>query len=106
GPWRRHVLWLVNEEAGFQRQTDNLAGAMAGLGLGGSKIYPKPEEASNELHQGAIREAIDEGQLLVHFVGHGGRFIWRTGPPDPRKNHDLFTLDDLDALEPNEKLPV
>jgi hypothetical protein len=106
GPWRRHVLWLVNEEAGFQRQTDNLAGAMAGLGLGGSKIYPKPEEASNELHQGAIREAIDEGQLLVHFVGHGGRFIWRTGPPDPRKNHDLFTLDDLDALEPNDKLPV
>lgn len=106
GPWRRHVLWLVNEEAGFQRQTDNLAGAMAERGLGGSKIYPKPEEASNELHQGAIRQAIDEGQLMVHFVGHGGRFIWRTGPPDPRKNHDLFTLDDLDALAPNDKLPV
>jgi hypothetical protein len=44
--------------------------------------------------------------LLVHFIGHGGRFIWRTGPPDLRKNHDLFTLDDVSKLENSGRLPM
>jgi hypothetical protein len=42
----------------------------------------------------------------VHFIGHGGRYIWRTGPPDLQKNHDLFTLDHLDELADNGRLPV
>jgi len=42
----------------------------------------------------------------VHFIGHGGRYIWRTGPPDLRKNHDLFTLADLDTLTNADRLPM
>ena len=42
----------------------------------------------------------------MHFYGHGGRYIWRTGPPDLRKNHDLFTLEDLDELQAHDRLPV
>jgi len=42
----------------------------------------------------------------VVFNGHGGRYIWRTGWPDLTKNHDLFTLDDLDNLQPTTRLPV
>ena len=34
---------------------------------------------------------IDELERLkphvLHFIGHGGRYIWRTGPPDLRKNN-------------------
>ena len=43
---------------------------------------------------------------MVHFYGHGGRYIWRTGPPDYEKNHDLFGLDDLEQLAPSDRLPV
>ncbi len=106
GPWRRRALWITNEEKWPQRQTDELAAGLAARGIDGKKIYPSPSEEHNKLHQAALRAAFDEGQLLVHFHGHGGRYIWRTGPPDLRKNHDLFTLTDLDKLRPTTKLPV
>lgn len=106
GPWRQRALWIANEQLAYQRTSDLLAEGLGERGYGGSRIYPQPEETSNELHQGSIREAFDDGQLLVHFVGHGGRYIWRTGPPDVRKNHDLFTLEDVEKLAPTAKLPV
>ncbi|MFZ1797267.1 MAG: C25 family cysteine peptidase, partial [Dokdonella sp.] len=34
------------------------------------------------------------------------RYIWRTGPPDLRKNHDLFTLDDVSELNNGGRLPM
>lgn len=106
GPWRRDVLWIANDEKVYQNYTDALVERVGSSGYGGERVYPKPEESDNALHQGVLREAFDDGKLLVHFVGHGGRYIWRTGAPDVAKNHDLFTLDDVDSLVPNERLPV
>ncbi len=70
------------------------------------KIYPHPSEPANEHHTRRIIEILDGGVLGVHFIGHGGRYIWRTGPPDLKKNHDLFTLEHLDELADNLRLPV
>ena len=106
GPWRRSVLFITNESKSLQRRSDRLAESMAGLGFASEKIYPLPSEPNNEHHTGKILEILDRGQLAVHFLGHGGRNIWRTGPPDPRKKHDLFTLDHLEQLEPHGRLPV
>ena len=91
---------------GFQRSSDRLAQALATDGFRSTKIYPQASEADNELNTKKILEAWNEGNWAVSFLGHGGRFIWRTGPPDYRKNHDLFTLDDLDQLEPTADLPI
>lgn len=106
GPWRRRILWITNENNTFQRRSDLLATSTAESGYASNKIYPSPEEASNEHHQEALLAELAEGQLLVHFLGHGGRYIWRTGPPDYRKNHDLFTLDHVEQLAPSRRLPV
>ena len=106
GPWRRNMLWITNEHKGFQVQTDQLVAMTQERGFDPLKIYPQPTEGDNVHHQARLRQAFDEGQLLVHFIGHGGRYIWRTGPPDFRKNHDLFTLDDLDQLAPTSRLPI
>ena len=106
GPWRRNSLWITNEQRGFHQASDHLAGMASKRGLGVQKVYPLPEEKENAAHQSRLRDAFDEGQLLVHFYGHGGRYIWRTGPPDLKKNHDLFTLDDIEKLKPNDRLPV
>ncbi|HVS01986.1 MAG TPA: C25 family cysteine peptidase, partial [Thermoanaerobaculia bacterium] len=106
GPWRRRALWITNDLAYLQERADGQASTLAIRGWAADKVYPQAAERSNERHQQALLEAFDRGQLLVHFFGHGGRYIWRTGPPDPDKNHDLFTLEHLDALEPSRRLPV
>ena len=106
GPWRRNVLWITNEERALQRASEYLSGKFVGQGLAATKIYPTSTEQDNEQHQQVLSDGLDSGQLIVHFLGHGGRYIWRTGPPDIQKNHDLFTLDHLDALQPSRRLPL
>ncbi len=106
GPWRRAVLWVTNESKGYQRNNEKIASKLGTRGYDAMRVYPQREEADNVLHQQRLLDAFNEGVSMVNFIGHGGRYIWRTGPPDPAKNHDLFTLDHLDELQPNGKLPV
>ena len=106
GTWRRDILWITNDQASFQRRSDRLAAPLEARGYGSLKVYPEAAERSNELHQAALQQAFDRGTSLVHFYGHGGRHIWRTGPPDFKKNHDLFTLEHIDQLQPNNRLPL
>lgn len=106
GPWRHSVLWVTNQEAAFQKASDKVVGELLGSGYRSRKIYPGPELPPERQDQRQLREALDSGQLVVHFTGHGGRFIWRTGPPDLVNNRDLFDLEDIDALAPNDRLPL
>ena len=108
GSWRSRMLWITSEQPGFLQMSDQLAEVFGKRGFEAEKIYPPPEA---ETHAGVqdqqrLREALDRGDLLVHFVGHGGRFIWRTGPPDWQKHRDLFNLDDIDKLKPSARLPI
>ncbi len=104
GAWRSSALWITNESSSFQSTSDYLARLLAERGFSATKVYPSPEEEDNESHQDVLQSRFEEGQLIVHFLGHGGRHIWRTGPPDFRKNHDLFTLDHVAALQPTDRL--
>jgi len=106
GPWRRNLLFIANESDSFQRRSDKIADEYLRRGYVPIKIYPHPSEPANEHHTRRIIETLDAGVYAVHFIGHGGRYIWRTGPPDLAKNHDLFTLEHLDQLAENRRLPV
>ena len=106
GIWRRDVMFITDESAHFKKASDEIASTIGQKGFIADKIYASPEEADNLAHQSAIKDGLNAGQLLVHFIGHGGRYIWRTGPPDLRKNHDLFTLDDVSDLENGGRLPM
>jgi len=106
GPWKRNLLFIANESVSFQRRSDSIAEEYGNRGYLPTKIYPHPSEPANEHHTERIVEIIDGGAYAVHFIGHGGRYIWRTGPPDLKKNHDLFTLEHLDTLADSERLPV
>jgi Peptidase family C25 len=105
GPWRRRMLLITSEQLGFQYLSNGLADAMAKTGIASEKIYPLADSSSEE-DQARLRSGLDEGNLLVHFVGHGGRYIWRTGPADWQKHRDLFNLDDIDLLKPSPRLPM
>ncbi len=106
GPWQSRLLWITNEYLGYQQISDSLAAEVAGRGFTSRKIYPQSADSTNEAHREALLDAWDEGQLLVHFLGHGGRYIWRTGAPDLKKNNDLLTLEDLERLQPSARLPI
>jgi len=106
GAWRRDVMFISDEIPSFQKASDEIASALGKGGFLADKVYAKPEVTENAVHQRAIHDGIDEGRLLVHFIGHGGRYIWRTGPPDLRKNQDLFTLDDVSKLGNRGRLPM
>jgi hypothetical protein len=106
GSWRRDVMFITDESTHFKKVSDEIASTIGEQGFLADKIYASPNEADNLAHQSAIKDGLNEGQLLVHFIGHGGRYIWRTGPPDLRKNHDLFTLDDVSGLSNGGRLPM
>jgi hypothetical protein len=106
GSWRRDVMFITDESQQFKKVSDEIASTIGKQGFLADKIYASPDEADNLAHQSAIKDGLNEGQLLVHFIGHGGRYIWRTGPPDLRKNHDLFTLDDVSSLSNSGRLPM
>ncbi len=106
GNWRQSVMFITNDDPSFQQTSDQLAADLGKKGFSPIKVYPKAEDKTNEEHEKKIKQAINDGQLLVHFLGHGGRYIWRTGPPNPTKNEDLFTLDDIEALDNSGQLPM
>lgn len=106
GAWRRDVMFITDESEYFKQASDEIATTLNHEGYSISKVYASDKEADNLAHQAEINKGLDDGQLLVHFIGHGGRYIWRTGPPDLRKNHDLFTLDDVANLSNRDRLPM
>jgi hypothetical protein len=106
GEWRSRMLWITSEQPGFLQMSDQLAEIFAKRGYEPEKVYPPPDAEAGTHDQQRLREALDRGELLVHFVGHGGRYIWRTGPPDWQKHRDLFNLDDIDKLKPSARLPI
>ncbi|MGA8278438.1 MAG: C25 family cysteine peptidase [Rhodanobacteraceae bacterium] len=106
GSWRRDVMFITDENDYFKKASDAIAANLGAEGFAADKVYASAAEKDNLAHQSAIREGLDDGRLLVHFIGHGGRYIWRTGPPDLRKNHDLFTLKDVSSLRNGAHLPM
>ncbi len=106
GDWRRRALFTTDTSAHFQRSSDQFGEQLTAEGFQFTGVYAKQEETDNLPQINALNDAINEGQLLVHFIGHGGRYIWRTGPPDPTRNHDLFTLDHVANLDNAGRLPM
>jgi len=100
------ALFITDDIVHHQRESDRLVEEAEKAGWAATRIYPKAEEKDNAQHTREILEAFDKGQSVVIFAGHGGRYIWRTGPPDLKKNHDLFTLAHLDQLKPGAQLPL
>ncbi|MHB8797039.1 MAG: C25 family cysteine peptidase [Thermoanaerobaculia bacterium] len=107
GPWRRRGVWITNGTEAMRRFSDVLSKELAPRGLGALKVFPEKKEKDNAVPKVRIREAFSDGQLFVHFNGHGGRFIWLTALPRyDRSANDLFTLADLDLLAPTKRLPI
>jgi len=106
GDWRRRITWVTDSNAQFQAISNQLAQGLKSAGFLENLIYPRENEATTEQDQQDIVDAINDGQLLLHFLGHGGRFVWRTGAPDYRNSSDLFSTTNIEQLHNAGRLPM
>lgn len=106
GDWRRQTLFTTDTSTYFQRESTKLADQLVSEGFQAQEVYAHTEETDNTAQINSLNDALNAGQLLVHFIGHGGRYIWRTGPPDLARNHDLFTLDHVAHLQNGDRMPM
>ena len=94
GDWRHELTFISTDEvAAFKTASDKMAGELGAEGYAVRNVYTKQDAADAVAAHAELKSDLDAGNLLVHFLGHGGAFIWRVGPPA-----DLFTLDDVSAL--------
>jgi hypothetical protein len=94
GDWRRDVTFISTDEvASFKKGSDDIAAELGGQGFSIRNIYTKQDASTAAAANAELKRDLDAGNLLVHFIGHGGAFIWRVGPPA-----DLFTLEDVSRL--------
>ena len=105
GPWRHNVTFVsTSEVASFKQGSDKIATDLEHQGFATSNIYTDFNDKDVAHYQQArttLRDHLDAGSLLVHFLGHGGSYIWRVGPMG-----DLFSLDDVSRLQNAGRYPM
>ncbi len=105
GSWRRDVTFIsTSEVASFKNASDKLAESLDREGFATTSLYTDFNDRSKEHYEQArtaLRNDLDAGNLLVHFLGHGGSYIWRVGPMG-----DLFSLDDVGKLNNAGRYPM
>ncbi len=105
GDWHRDVTFVsTSEVASFKETSDAIAKDLQSRGFAVNSVYSNFNEKDAKQYQGirdVLRRDLDKGNLLVHFIGHGGQYIWRVGPIG-----DLFTLDDVSALKNVGRYPM
>jgi len=94
--WERRVLLVAdNDEAGFEGISEACAGSVSSAYLISKKYlgnYPDPSVLNQELI-----DEINEGALLVNYVGHGAEDFWA--------DEGIFEAGDVDALHNGEDGP-
>lgn len=101
-PWRRNVTFISTDEVPyFKNESDTIARSLGKQGYAVTSIYTKQDAKDAAVANVKLKQSLDNGDLLVHFLGHGGAFIWRVGEPA-----DLFTLKDVAALTNAGRYPM
>jgi hypothetical protein len=105
GPWRRKVTFVsTSEVVSFKQASDKIAADLDRQGFATNSVYTNFNDKDVARYQQArttLRNDLDAGSLLVHFLGHGGSYIWRVGPMG-----DLFSLDDVSKLTNAGRYPM
>lgn len=105
GDWHREVTFISTSElASFKQSSDQFAAELDAKGFATKSIYTDATDRDETRYQQArsiLRDNLDGGGLIVHFLGHGGSYIWRVGAMG-----DLFSLDDVSALKNVGRYPM
>ncbi|MEM7482162.1 MAG: C25 family cysteine peptidase [Acidobacteriota bacterium] len=106
GPERREVVWISDGNSIVESTNRRLIRQLTARGFTDRRIRPQASDASPAERRERLLAAFDSGPPLIHFIGHGGRNIWRTGLSEEEALKDLFTLEDLDRLQAQKQSPI
>jgi PKD repeat protein len=101
GDWNRRLLFVTDnpDSAGyFYGYSDAIADRYVPVPYTAQKIYYGFTHSSASAARAAITDAINEGQLIVNYVGHGSIQSWAS--------ERLFGLNRIPALSNGERLPL
>ncbi|WP_224995160.1 type IX secretion system sortase PorU [Cesiribacter sp. SM1] len=109
GNWRQRILFVADDEDGNVHQQD--AEQLARLATTANDLYsprkiyvdayPKIITANSQTSPGAqkaLRDAIDQGALIVNFTGHGSHRFWTF--------ENIFSKTAAENLQNRNKLPL
>jgi hypothetical protein len=99
--WRREALFVADKydpgAGDFAALSDAVADHYLPFGYGVQKVYYKVTHSDKTAVQAAIVEAINQGRLLVNYVGHGSIQLWGI--------ETLFSVSLISSLTNTGKLP-
>jgi hypothetical protein len=105
GRWRHDMTFIsTSEVASFKNESDKLAADLEQQGFAVKSLYTdfnEKDAARVKAVRTTLKQNLDDGGVLVHFLGHGGNYIWRVGPMG-----DLFALDDVAAMKNAGRYPL
>ncbi|MCA1779805.1 MAG: C25 family cysteine peptidase [Xanthomonadaceae bacterium] len=104
GAWRSRILLASEPTGNLSARNEQLGRLAREAGLNPDELLADPA-ADGEQHQKRIRTALNEGMLVLHFFGHGGRFMWQMAPSSGNVGN-LFDMADLDMLAPSARHPI
>ena len=105
GPWRSRVLLASESGRNFEARNQVFSQQVSAAGLRATKLPENPGAPGSEAVD-ALVEAFDQGALLLHFYGHGGRFMWQFAAAGGNHPASLFDMGSLDRLQASEALPI
>jgi hypothetical protein len=101
--WAKRAILLTSVEKQFQNYIDDFEKNDA-KGYDVEKFFPTSKDAAESTRR--LVDGIDKGCSILYYIGHGGAFVWRVGPTDYEKQHDLFTIDNVQRLKNKNRYPV
>jgi hypothetical protein len=100
--FKKRIAWIAGTEPSFQSISTDIAELAAQQGFHSSFTFPSAHAHDTQYVAGTFANQ----NAVIHFLGHGGRFVWRTGPQDLSAAKDLFSSSDLLDLETGSIVPV
>jgi len=104
GAWRSRIVLASESGRNFPARNEGLAQRARSAGLSVRELLTHDE--TGERQRSRYRSEFDAGMLLLHFFGHGGRYMWQAAPMHGGSSANLFDMQDLDLLAPSSRLPI
>jgi hypothetical protein len=101
GNWNRKVLFVADDPdiaADFHALSDNILNNFLPGPYKADKVYYGLTHLTSSGANSAVINAINEGRLLVNYIGHSSVNYWAY--------EHLFNVDDIASLSNNGRLPV
>jgi len=99
--WQQRVLFVADnpDDGGdFYSLSDNIAAGYLPESYTADKVYYGQTHGSSSAARQGIVDALNEGRLLVNYIGHAGQDAWAT--------ERFWSIADIGSLANGDRLPV